>query len=48
MNDCPECDGTGEDSECDGQGCGYCDQTGNCQNCAGTGNNPEQWQRARA
>lgn len=38
---CPECDGTGDDPECDGDGCNYCDQTGQCQNCHGSGKDPE-------
>jgi len=49
MDECPTCEGTGADPECDGRGCSYCDpDTGNCPTCAGTGNHPKYWQRSRA
>lgn len=34
---CPDCLGTGDCIECDGEGCEFCDETGECQYCEGTG-----------
>lgn len=35
---CPACDGTGEHSFCEGQGCWDCEGLGNCTVCCGCGN----------
>lgn len=34
---CPDCGGTGDCPDCDGEGCDECDWTGKCWNCLGYG-----------
>ena len=37
---CPQCAGTGSDSEREDLTCAYCDGEGSCSECEGSGNSP--------